>query len=254
MSAADANVVLVTGGTGGIGTQICRRLVADGYAVVAADAGLPAEARALPLPEIAEGVTGCHVDIRDAGSVAACIEATVARGPLHGVVNCAGILRHGLLEDVTEEGMHTVWDVNLAGMIRVCRAAVPHMGPGGAIVNISSVTAGIGRLRGGGIYGASKAAMETFTRYLAHELAPGGIRVNALAPGFIEVLPMSPSMRFIASGETDAEAIAWLLSHIPMGRMGQAAEMAGPVAFLLSDDASYITGHVLAADGGVVAA
>lgn len=254
MSAAEQKVVLVTGGTGGIGTQICRRLVADGYLVVAADAGLPADARDLPQPGIADGVTGCHVDIRDAGSVADCVAAAVARGPLHGVVNCAGILRHGLLDDITEEGMHTVWDVNLAGMIRVCRAAVPHMGPGGAIVNISSVTAGIGRLRGGGIYGASKAAMEAFTRYLAHELAPSGIRVNALAPGFIEVLPMSPSMRFIASGETDAEAIAWLLGHIPMGRMGQAAEMAGPVAFLLSDDASYITGHVLAADGGVVAA
>lgn len=252
MSAPGTGVVLVTGGTGGIGTQICRRLSADGYLVVAADAGLPADARAVPLPDIADGVTGCNVDIRDAGSVAACVQAAVARGPLHGVVNCAGLLRHGRVDEITEEGLATVWDVNVAGMVRVCRAAVPHMRPGGAIVNISSVTAGIGRLRGGGIYGASKAGMEAFTRYLAHELAPAGIRVNALAPGFIEVLPMSPSMRFIASGDTDAEAIAWLESHISMRRMGQPEEMAGPTAFLLSADASYITGHVLRADGGVV--
>ena len=164
-------------------------------------------------------------------------------GPLHGVVNCAGLLRHGRIADITEEGMATVWDVNVAGMIRVSRAAVPQMRPGGAIVNISSVTASLGRLPGGGIYGASKAAMESFTRYLAHELAPAGIRVNALAPGFIKVLPMSPSMRFIASGETDEEAMAWLLQHISMKRMGAAAEMAGPPAFLRSDDASYRTGQ-----------
>ena len=93
--------------------------------------------------------------------------------------------------------------------------------------------------------------MNQFTRYLATELAPDNIRVNALAPGFIGVYPMSESMRYIASGDTDESASEWLLRHIPMGRMGQPVEMAGPTAFLLSDDASYITGQVLLADGGV---
>ncbi len=252
MTKPDGSVVIVTGGTGGIGTEICKRLSADGYAVVAADVAISPARNGEPLTDVAPRVHACAIDIRDQKSVEECVDVARGFGSIHGVVNCAGLLRHGQIDEITEEAMETVWDVNVAGMIRVCRAAVPHMRPGGAIVNISSVTASIGRLRGGGIYGASKAGMETFTRYLAHELAPMGIRVNALAPGFIEVLPMSASMRFIASGDTDEEAIAWLLQHIPMKRMGQAVEMAGPTAFLLSSDASYITSQVLHADGGVV--
>lgn len=246
------DVVLVTGGTGGIGSEISKRLDTDGYAVLAADITVPAARNGDALRDIGDHVFACHIDIRNQDSVDACLEVAAGLGRLHGVVNCAGLLRHGKLDKLTEEGISTVWDVNVAGMIRVCKAAVPHMQRGSAIVNISSVTGSIGRLRGGGIYGASKAGMDAFTRYLAHELAPAGIRVNGLAPGFIEVLPMSPSMRFIASGETDEEAIAWLVGHIPMQRMGQAVEMAGPIAFLLSQDASYITGQVLHADGGVV--
>lgn len=254
MAESKERVALVTGGIGGIGTEICRRLSADGYLVIAADSGVPEEENGSQYDGLPSGVLKHHIDIRDPDSVNACLAATAARGGLRGLVNCAGILRHGQIKDITEEGMRTVWDVNLAGMVRVCREARPHMAPGSAIVNISSVTASIGRLRGGGIYGASKAAMEAFTRYLAHELAPHGIRVNALAPGFIGVYPMSPSMRYIASGDTDDEAVDWLLTHIPMGRMGRPEEMAGPCSFLLSEDASYITGHVLLADGGVVCA
>ena len=252
MAGARKGTVLVTGGAGGIGREICVRLERDGYRVVMADASIPAEANGQPAERFGERVIRHQLDIRDPASVEICIAAAAEFGPLHGVVNCAGILRHGLVEDISDEGMQAVWDVNLAGMVRVCRASRPHLGQGSAIVNISSVTASVGRLRGGGIYGASKAAMETFTRYLAHELAPAGIRVNALAPGFIGVFPMSDSMRYIASGTTDREAEDWLLGHIPMGRMGEPAEMAGPTAFLLSDDASYITGQVLHADGGVV--
>jgi len=203
---------------------------------------------------MAETVSVHAIDIRDEASIATCVTHAAGLGNLTALVNCAGILRHGLIENITEEGMRTVWDVNVAGMVRVCKAARPHMRPGSAIVNISSVTASIGLLRGGGIYGASKAAMESFTRYLAYELAPHGIRVNALAPGYIGVFPMSASMRYIAYGDTDEEAVAWLEKTIPMGRMGKPEEMAGPCAFLLSDDASYITGHVLLADGGVVGA
>lgn len=247
-------VVLITGGVGGIGTEICTRLSADGYRVVSADTAVVDADRGKQMEGQTASVTLCPIDIRDEESVCACVEHAAGFGELAGIVNCAGILRHGKVEEITEEGMQTVWDVNLAGMIRVCRAARPHLKAGSSIVNISSVTASVGRLPGGGIYGASKAAMEAFTKYLACELAPAGVRVNALAPGFIGVFPMSPSMRYIASGTTDEEAVDWLLNHIPMGRMGNPEEMAGPCAFLLSEDASYITGHVLLADGGVVCA
>jgi 3-oxoacyl-[acyl-carrier protein] reductase len=247
-------VALITGGTGGIGTEIARRLVADGYRVVAADSAVATGENGTPMAGMPDGVSVHHLDVTDADSVTACSAASAALGPLRALVNCAGILRHGLVEDVTDRAMFEVWDVNVAGMLRMCRAARPHMPPGSAIVNISSITATIGRMRGGAIYGGTKAAMEATTRYLAVELAPAGIRVNALAPGFIEVLPMSPSMRYIAYADNDRDAVAWCVRQVPMARMGRPGEMAGPVAFLLSQDASYITGHVLLADGGVAAA
>ena len=254
MKENESNVALVTGGTGGIGAEICKRLQHDGYLAIAADISVRDVDNGSAFDPNISNIVQHQIDISDVESVRKCCAYAASLGKLKAVVNCAGILRHGEIEEITEEGMHTVWDVNVAGMIRVCRAARPFMTDGSAILNISSVTASIGRLRGGGIYGSSKAAMEHFTRYLATELAPSGIRVNALAPGFIGVFPMSPSMRYIASGETDEEAVEWLKPHIPLGRMGAPREMAGPAVFLLSDDASYITGHVLIADGGVASA
>ena len=249
-----AKVALVTGGTGGIGRQLNKRLVQDGYVVVAADMAVEANDNGAQAGDQPDGVFLHQIEVMDQASVDACIAYCVSLGELQGIVNCAGILRHGYVEDITEEAINTVWQTNLGGAARVCKAASPHLGEGSSIVNISSVTAWIGRMPGGSLYGASKAALEAFTRYLASELAPRGIRVNALAPGFIEVLPMSPSMRFIANSDNDEDAIKWLVSHVPMARMGRPEEMAGPVSFLLSDDASYITGHVLLADGGLVTA
>lgn len=248
------HVAIVTGGVGGIGSEINKRLVEAGYLVVAADMTVSAEASGKPASGQPHGVFAYRMDVRDGGSVDECVAFAVSQGPLRVVVNCAGLLRHGLVEDITDDALNTVWDVNIAGAARVCRAASPHLSEGASIVNISSVTAKIGRMRGGAMYGSSKAALEAFTRYLAIELAPRGIRVNAIAPGFIAVLPMSASMRFIAHADNDEDALAWCVEQTPLGRAGRADEIAGPVLFLTSKDASYITGHVMMVDGGVTAA
>jgi 3-oxoacyl-[acyl-carrier protein] reductase len=250
----DRPVALITGGVGGIGREIVRRLLADGYSVVAADSAVDAKDNGEAMAGVPEGAVVHALDVTAPESVDACVAWVAQRGPIRALVNCAGILRHGLVEEVTDKAMFEVWDVNVAGMLRMCRAARPYMPSGSAIVNISSITATVGRMRGGAMYGGTKAAMEAMTRYLAVELAPAGIRVNALAPGFIEVLPMSASMRSIAFADNDADAVAWCVKQVPLARMGEPAEMAGPVSFLLSQDASYVTGHVLMADGGVAAA
>ena len=123
-------VALVTGGTGGIGAEICIRLARDGYRVVAADIGVSDEENGTTFRDDAPTITKHYIDICDEESIQKCVDYASKQGSLVALVNCAGLLRHGLIEDITEEGMHTVWNVNVAGMIRVCRAARPHMNAG----------------------------------------------------------------------------------------------------------------------------
>lgn len=177
---SDKSVALVTGGAGGIGTAINARLAAGGWQVVAGDLA-PALAASDPS---GESVVGAELDVTDRASVERCVAQAAAMGPLRGVVNCAGVVRFTPMSGFDDDDASQVWEVNVAGSARVSSAASARMTGGGAIVNFSSVTGYIGRLQGASLYGASKAGLVAFTRYLAVELAPKGIRVNGLAPGY----------------------------------------------------------------------
>jgi 3-oxoacyl-[acyl-carrier protein] reductase len=236
-------VAIVTGGAGGIGRAINRRLARSGWQVLAGDLASALEAN----DPSADGIVGAELDVTDRASVKRWVAQAGGMGRLRGVVNCAGIVRFTPMSGFDDADASLIWEVNVAGSARVSSAAVSHMTDGGAIVNFSSVTGYIGRLRGASLYGASKAGLIAFTRYLAAELAPQGIRVNGVAPGYIDV-PMSPSMRAISGGEEE------LPKQVPLGRLGRTEEMAEIVEFLLSDRSSYINGETILADGGVRAA
>jgi 3-oxoacyl-[acyl-carrier protein] reductase len=232
------DVAFVTGAAGGIGQAICASLTRAGFTVYGGDLSVTTE-------RTDGAVVLAPLDTRSSDSVEAAVAAAAKLGTISGVVNCAGIVRHTPLDDLNEADVEAVWDVNVAGSARVCRAAVPHMPDGSAIVNIGSVTARSGRLHGASAYGASKAGVEALTRYLALELAPR-IRVNAVVPGYINV-PMSPSMRAVSGGEER------LTEMIPLRRLGETSEVADVVEYLLSPRSSYVTGSSLLVDGGLLA-
>lgn len=248
MSDLTGKIALVTGANRGIGAEIAFELGMRGATVAVNYRGDDSGARSVLARLQSAGVTAPSDafigDVADSASCNALIEAVVARyGRIDLVVNNAGITRDGLLVRMSDEDWKAVLDTNLSGAFFVTRAASKVMMKqrSGCIINISSVVGLVGNA-GQANYASAKAGLIGLTKSVARELASRNVRVNAIAPGFIET---------DMTHELPEAAREAAMGSIAMKRFGAPADIASAVAFLASDEAGYITGQVLAIDGGM---
>ena len=235
-----ARVAIVTGGTRGIGRAICEKLQDAGFTVIANYAGNDAAAEQL------KADTGIQSYKWDVGDHEACLDgcARVAAevGPIDVVVNNAGITRDGTLHKMNYDDWHEVMRINLGGCFNMAKACFPGMRERGwgRIVNIGSINGQAGQY-GQVNYAAAKSGIHGFTKALAQEGAKFGVTVNAIAPGYIDTDMVA------AVPEPVLEKI---VAKIPVGRLGQANEIARGVAFLCSENAGFVTGSTMSINGG----
>jgi len=238
----EGQTALVTGGSGGIGSAICRRLSSEGARVVICDIN---HSDSVSLADEIGNATIETVDIANGRAAREMIERVVQQhGKLDVLCNNAGINRRGALMDLTEEDWHSTFAINVTSMFHLCQAAIPHMqkAGGGAIVNTASQW-GLHPAPAHIAYNTSKAAVAAFTQNLGRDYAPDNIRVNAVCPGEVRTQMLASGLA--RTGRTFED----LAELIPYGRVGHPEEIAALVAFLASDEAPFICGSLIEITG-----
>ncbi len=255
MNGLKGRCIIITGAASGIGRACVERLIAEGSRVVGADAVVPSSR---PSDPAGDGTLDAvwafqKTDVTDEGAVVDLVETALRfGGRVDGVVHAAGVASGGPVHSLPTDEWDRVIRVNLTGTYLVAKHVIDAMlehpapvGPQGAVVTVASIE-GLEGTAGGSVYSASKGGVVLLTKSMAIDYAGRGIRVNAVCPGFID----TPMTRQVFDGPGLEEAKARAIAEHKLHRMGRPEEIASAAAFLLSDDASFITGHALAVDGG----
>ena len=228
-------VALITGGARGIGRAIAEDLARDHHVAITYNTTAPG-----PLLAQCPNILAVQADLSDPTSAARIVEATLERfGRLDVLVNNAGTVALNAPDEVDVAGVSQTFEVNVTAPMALLAAALPHLTPGASVINISSTNAVLPAL-GASAYSASKAALNTWTRGMAKELGPKGIRVNAVAPGATER----------DEAPRPADLIQKFADMTALGRVATPKDIAKAVRFMASDDASFITGEILNVNGG----